>query len=97
MSIFFDLTSARTQEMKVRIIIGVVALIALLGFNLGSSLATTSSNVSPDEALKRLMEGNARFVSGHLTRVEAATSALRHALANEQKPFAVIVGCSDSR
>jgi hypothetical protein len=97
MSIFSDLTFARTQEIKARIIIGVVALIALLGFNLGSSLATTSPNVSPDEALKRLMEGNARFVSGHLTHVEVATSTLRHTLANKQKPFAVIVGCSDSR
>ena len=52
---------------------------------------------TPAECLQRLMEGNERFVTnarladaqlGHLRRTEIATN---------QKPFAVILGCSDSR
>ena len=54
--------------------------------------------MSSDKALERLIEGNARFVAGHMTHVapEDVASAL-HNLATGQTPFAVVVGCSDSR
>jgi carbonic anhydrase len=52
--------------------------------------------VGPDEALKRLMDGNQRFVSGH--RLPRGDDAGRRAeLATTQKPFAIVVSCSDSR
>lgn len=52
--------------------------------------------VSAWEALRRLQEGNRRFVSG--ARSGAFTSAARRLeLVNGQSPFAVILGCSDSR
>ena len=44
-----------------------IIVLALLLRGLGSSFAAGPSKVSPDEALKRLLRGNARFVSGHLT------------------------------
>ena len=53
--------------------------------------------ISAEEGLQRLEEGNRRFVSdlgrsalvsGHLRRSEVATA---------QEPFAVVLGCSDSR
>lgn len=51
---------------------------------------------SPDEALALLKEGNARFVAD--APFDAAIgSARRHELAKGQRPFAVVVGCSDSR
>jgi carbonic anhydrase len=52
--------------------------------------------VTPDAALKSLIEGNARFASG---RVEHPHQSLarRAEVATGQKPFAVIVGCADSR
>ncbi|MBP7937555.1 MAG: carbonic anhydrase [Phycisphaerae bacterium] len=52
--------------------------------------------VSADEALRRLIEGNERFVRGeaHLSGVPRETVA---ALARGQHPFATILGCSDSR
>jgi carbonic anhydrase len=80
--------------MKAKIgIIAVTELIALAFF----SFADETLQVSPDEALRRLMEGNARFVAGHMTHVapEDVASA-RHNIATGQTPFAVIVGCSDS-
>lgn len=61
-------------------------------------LENESVDVQPDEALSRLINGNRRFTAGKST--QASGSALverRHALAKDQKPFAVIVGCSDSR
>jgi carbonic anhydrase len=49
------------------------------------------------EALQRLREGNARFVSGERT-VDILTSPSRRTeLASGQEPFAIILGCSDSR
>ena len=52
---------------------------------------------TPDEALARLLEGNARFAS-NVRSIDSLVSHLRRAeLAAGQRPFAVIVGCSDSR
>jgi carbonic anhydrase len=50
---------------------------------------------SVDEALARLLEGNRRYVEEH-PRAPVA-SAQRVELASGQDPFAVILGCSDSR
>jgi len=49
------------------------------------------------ESLARLREGNRRFVSGE-TAVHALSSASRRAaIVAGQQPFAIILGCSDSR
>ena len=49
------------------------------------------------EALERLREGNLRFASG-LRSVDALLSQMRRGdLVETQHPFAVIIGCSDSR
>ncbi len=49
------------------------------------------------EALERLREGNRRFVS-EVTGSEAVTTPTRRReLAGRQEPFAIILGCSDSR
>jgi len=56
-----------------------------------------TSMISAREALDRLREGNRRFVSGVRSR-EALTSQMRRdELAAGQEPFAIILGCSDSR
>ena len=48
------------------------------------------------EALERLREGNRRFVTDVPSR-HTFTSQVRHKLAAGQEPFAIILGCSDSR
>jgi carbonic anhydrase len=51
-----------------------------------------------DAALKRLLEGNLRFISGHVEHQEPRDLRLaRRVLGEGQAPFAVILGCSDSR
>lgn len=53
--------------------------------------------VSANEALERLREGNRRFVSGEASRDATAGHARLAELAREQAPFAIVLGCSDSR
>jgi len=52
--------------------------------------------VGADEALSRLMEGNARFLRGERRFTQAPIEILAD-LVKGQHPFAVILGCSDSR
>jgi carbonic anhydrase len=53
--------------------------------------------ISAREALERLREGNCRFVSGVRGRDALTSQARRNQLAEGQEPFAIILGCSDSR
>ncbi|MDH6705770.1 carbonic anhydrase [Kitasatospora sp. MAA19] len=56
-----------------------------------------SSPISgPDQAMRVLMEGNARFVAGSPEHPNQ-DAGRRAALAPAQRPFAVLFGCSDSR
>jgi carbonic anhydrase len=73
----------------------VCAAVVLLPGYLG---ADAPSTVNADEALKLLKEGNERFTSGKLNSVTPEELTQRRGeLATGQKPFAVLVCCSDSR
>jgi carbonic anhydrase len=52
--------------------------------------------VGADEAIVRLMEGNARFLRNEPRFTRASTEVLAD-LVKGQRPFATILGCSDSR
>ena len=49
------------------------------------------------EALERLREGNRRFVANVRGQAALANAARRMELAAGQEPFAIVLGCSDSR
>ena len=53
--------------------------------------------ISARDALLRLREGNARFVSDDRSSEALASGARRNELTAGQEPFAIILGCSDSR
>jgi carbonic anhydrase len=53
--------------------------------------------ISAREALERLREGNRRFVSGTRSSDTLTDQTRRSQLAAGQEPFAIILGCSDSR
>jgi carbonic anhydrase len=70
-------------------------LFAASAFAQSSGGYGTATPVTPDEAMKRLVDGNARYVAG--TPQQADYSAGRLKRATGQQPFAAIVACSDSR
>jgi carbonic anhydrase len=49
------------------------------------------------EALERLQVGNRRFIEGHQTHSGITLRDQLEASAREQRPFAIVIGCSDSR
>lgn len=49
------------------------------------------------QALDRLRAGNLRFVAGEAGRHSGLGPARREELIHEQAPFAIVLGCSDSR
>src|SRR3954447_959341 len=53
--------------------------------------------ISGREALDRLREGNARFVANEQRSTDPADQARRARLVAGQAPFAIVLGCSDSR
>jgi carbonic anhydrase len=55
----------------------------------------TQSNTTPEQALKALKDGNARFVSGQTVNCDLLAQV--KATATQQSPVAAIVGCIDSR
>lgn len=59
------------------------------------SFRQARKGITADEALQRLMQGNAKFVREGVHF--PAPSELVAELSKEQQPFAMIVGCSDSR
>jgi len=69
-----------------------------LAFLLASQLIASepASGMDPDKALTLLMQGNKRYVV-HKEKHPDLSIAHRKALAAGQHPFAIILGCSDSR
>jgi carbonic anhydrase len=54
------------------------------------------TSLTPAQAWQKLLDGNARFVAGSSVHPNQ-DAARRSSLVNEQHPFAIIFGCSDSR
>lgn len=63
---------------------------------LASARGAEPANVSAEEAMQRLKDGNERFAQGKATH-ERQQADRRAEVAKGQKPLAVIVCCSDSR
>ena len=53
------------------------------------------SSLSPEDALRRLTDGNRRFRDEHAA--SSARSWSRQLATEPQRPFAIVLGCSDSR
>ncbi len=92
---FFVLAIQRRQCMKRKMLVFGFILVSLVtGITMASS---GDPSISPDEALQKLMDGNKRYVEDKLTLSTRSDTPSRTALANSQKPYAIILTCSDSR
>lgn len=58
--------------------------------------SATPSTITGEEALEKLMEGNRRHLAGQFT-ITMRLAERRQEVAKVQRPFAAILGCSDSR
>ncbi|HZM26823.1 MAG TPA: carbonic anhydrase [Gemmatimonadales bacterium] len=77
---------------------------AALGATLGISSWTgrfpsvaAQTNISPADALKRLMDGNARYAIGKLISFQQDLQILKQKTTEKQEPFAAVLSCADSR
>lgn len=84
-------------------LLAVAALFLSPGGNRGTAgvpradASEAASAVTADEALKDLMEGNKRFVENRMTCLGGCGPSVREKLARGQRPYAVVLSCSDSR
>ena len=53
--------------------------------------------VSAEEAISRLKDGNRQYVSTDEFKADISSAILEHFARKGQEPYAIIVGCSDSR
>lgn len=74
---------------------GLIALVLLLVLT-STVMASGAAGMDADDAMKKLMAGNQRFVSEAYNRGDIGLSR-RLELSKGQHPFAIIVDCSDSR
>lgn len=75
--------------------IGLLSLSALLFCVLLTNVCA-AERITPKDALQRLMEGNGRFVK-EKTLCPQRHQDRRTITASKQRPFAIVLGCSDSR
>src|SRR5262245_53716575 len=59
--------------------------------------ADATVDISPQEALRMLMEGNARFVGENMKSFDEDLSMIRQHVTEKQEPFAAVLSCADSR
>lgn len=78
-------------------IVTLLVAAAVFSFSSVSFASDAGPGVSPQEALQKLMEGNQHFIASQMTNQKLSDAAARQSLVKGQKPYAVILCCSDSR
>jgi carbonic anhydrase len=73
-----------------------LTVLFVFSFSASGYAAAPSVSVPPQEALQRLMDGNKRFVEGKMKHPRQDHQRMEE-LVKGQHPFAVVLGCSDSR
>lgn len=73
-----------------------IILILAIFAGMNISYANNNANISAEDALKKLQQGNARFVELKEKHPDN-TKKRRHEMMKGQHPFVVILSCSDSR
>lgn len=90
----------RRDLLKILGIGGISTITATLGMPKNAAADTSSPSIAPletpDAALARLMAGNQRFVSGQTQHPQQSINRI-HELTQSQSPFAIVLGCADSR
>lgn len=88
---------ARRSVLRAAVAGNVAAGLAGLGVEIGAPRAMAQSTLSPDAALKALIDGNQRFTQGRLTSFDEDLALLKQKTMEKQEPFAAVLSCADSR
>lgn len=90
----------RRDLLKILGIGGISTITASLGMPKNAAADASMPSIAPletpDAALARLMAGNQRFVSGQTRHPQQSINRV-HKLTQSQSPFAIVLGCADSR
>jgi carbonic anhydrase len=75
-----------------------VAGLAAAGVVAGRGVpALAQSSLTGESAMRELMAGNARYVSGNITSFPEDLKILKEKTVAKQEPFAAVLSCADSR
>jgi carbonic anhydrase len=93
----------RTRKKNIMTKKSLTLLLITVSFCVGSQFARAADPAHPDqpivplaEAISRLKDGNARYTNGNQQHPRQSTKE-RAELTKSQHPFAIVVGCADSR
>ncbi len=78
------------------IVIATLVIIACV-FTAGILITQKIQSEKPADLLARMKEGNARFVDGNLEHANLSAERRKETALHGQKPFAIVLACSDSR
>jgi carbonic anhydrase len=77
--------------------LGTATLASVIGLDASNPEPVVAENdITPDQALEKLMAGNKRFLENKTTNSNQSLERLQ-SISEEQKPFAAVLGCADSR
>ena len=76
---------------------GAIGLAGAMNLLPAAAAEGKKSDLTPTQALEKLQLGHKNFLSDNPTLISARDSKRRLDIARSQVPFAVLVGCSDSR
>jgi carbonic anhydrase len=90
--------SSRRRFLQMSVGGTVAGLVSASGAALLSPNPTLAqSTLSPDAALRELMDGNKRFTAERLTACDHDLAILKEHTIEKQEPFAAVLSCADSR
>jgi carbonic anhydrase len=75
----------------------VAGMIGVAASEVAAPRAAAQSELSPDAALKEMMDGNARYAANKMTSFEHDLDMLKSKTVDKQEPFAAVLSCADSR
>lgn len=81
--------------MRIQRLLGLCVCVVVL--SVAVAFGSDATAVSPAEALKRLEDGNARYVSGESRCPRADAERMKETAEHGQHPFVAMLACSDSR
>ena len=73
------------------------AFVALAAWSAAAVASGGGAGITPEEAWQKLVDGNKRYLENKMNACGESSTVTRETLAKGQKPYAIILSCSDSR